>query len=227
MRAAGRFLGGVVLTVAATLAFGYVMSYADLGLRTLFYGYPGQTWGGLLLLIVTPFLIKLVNRTGAVLAMDRHLEESDWEPVDPVGREWPWTDLRLRGTIRVLRAWSFESDGFPITAGEITWTGNALAGAVGPERGKGVFVVVHLPVEVPSMAMRNRFDRVGDSPLLDSSALRLALLNGDIPPWTARGRTLFTIEVPSSWIRPAVVDESVRRALHVVDLLGLAPEQVS
>ncbi|MFD1373620.1 hypothetical protein [Actinoplanes sichuanensis] len=221
----GRFLGVVAVILFGTLLVGYVMSYVDWGLRTLFYSYPGPTWGGLLLIIAIPFLVRLINRTGAVLAMDRHIEESDWQPIDPVGREWPWTDLRLRGTIRVLRAWSFETSGFPITAGEIKWTGNALAGAVVPERGKGVFVIVHLPTEVPSMAMRNRFDRVGDSPMLDSSALRLALLNDDIPPWTARGRTLFTIEVPKAWIHPSVVDGIVRRALRVVELLGLTPDQ--
>ncbi|MEU8665147.1 hypothetical protein [Actinoplanes philippinensis] len=130
----------------AKMAIVYVF---DVGLRGLIDRYPGQTAGGLLLAVAIPFLIMLINRATAVEALSRHAALRGWVAVDPAGREWPWTDLRLRGTIRVLRAWSLASEGLPITAGELKWTGNALAGAVEGMGGKGVFVIVHLPEPLP------------------------------------------------------------------------------
>ncbi|MEU8665148.1 hypothetical protein [Actinoplanes philippinensis] len=74
--------------------------------------------------------------------------------------------------------------------------------------------------------MRNRFDRVGDSPLLDRPDLRRALLTGEIPPWTAPGRTLFTIERRRTWLRPPAIEGAVHRALRVVELLEPAGDDL-
>lgn len=178
-----------------------------------------EQFGLFLLLAATPFLIMLVNRERAARELVRHAERGHWDTVDPKSREWPWDGLRLRGTIRVARAWAFTMDGIRVVAGDVRWTGNAFAGATDRSAGRGVFVVLRLPDELPPMAMRLPFQVVGDSPLLQRPALRLAFLGERIPPWTARGHELFTIEPAGGWVTAGRIEECARRALLIVDLL--------
>jgi hypothetical protein len=210
----GYLLAAAVLCCGATLGGA---ALTDLAGR-----HPGWATGVLVLCAATPPLVALIRRRLAWRAMRRRAEQAGWVTVHPKGRPWPWDDLRLRGTIEVGRAWSFRQAGFPVVAGEISWTGNALSGAVDVRDGRGLFVVVDLPVPMPSMAMRHGADPVGDSPLLDRPELRSAFRAGRIPPWTVRDRILFTFEPRTAPLRPAVIDEAVLDTLRVAGLLGLA-----
>jgi hypothetical protein len=144
----------------------------------------------------------------------------DWTPVE---RPWPW-EPPPRGVIKVRRAWERRIDGLPVTFGELRWKGNAFAGMVLLHGGSGAFVIVRLPLPSPPMALRHAFEPVGGSPRLDQPALREAYLAGDIPTWTVRDDELYTIEARDAWFDPAMADEAVRRALHIVRLLDLGPD---
>lgn len=147
-----------------------------------------------------------------------------WSAVGRTGRNWPWQGLLLEGEALVERAWTGERDGFPVTVGQVRWSGCAFAGAVLTGRGKGVFVVVRLPLPVPGMAMRFPYRFIGDSHRLESPALGEAFGKGEIPPWTVSGDQLFTVEERLGWTTPEAMELAIGRALRVVQLLDLGPD---
>ncbi|GIE31015.1 hypothetical protein Ait01nite_040600 [Actinoplanes italicus] len=189
------------------------------------YAFRDTEPGGLLLALLCPALVLafLVRPAWSRLAVLRHARRAGWERIRPGSREWPWTDLRQQGSIRVRAAWSFRSGGFPVTAGRISWDGNALADATPERDGSGVFVVLRLPEPIPSAAMRLPGRLVGDVGTADEVALRAAFRRGEIPPWTARGRELFVVTGDTGSVRPKTIDDAVRRTLHIARLLGCRP----
>jgi hypothetical protein len=169
--------------------------------------------------MVLGFLYSTKNDPAGTLTA--HARRAGWRAIDPERTEWPWAGLRPVGTVTVRNAWSLKVDGFPVTAGTIEWSGDALSGMVDRPDGTGVFAVVHLAEPVPSMAMHVPLVRGGDSPLLELAALRASFLRGTIPPWTARDRTLFTVEPTTGAAEPEAIGRTVTRALRVTALLGL------
>ncbi|BEL07044.1 hypothetical protein Q0Z83_052350 [Actinoplanes sichuanensis] len=222
-----RLLGRWALTVLAAVTwFGAVCGLGLIfmtGTGALSDTTPGRMWAVWLLLVAACFLTLLADRTrpGGVLA--RHAESAGWEQADTDRRKWPWAEP-VGGTIRVRQAWSFTAGGFPVTAGEVRWTGRAFGGATDDADGRGVVVVVHLSTPVPSMAYHVPFERIGDSPLLDRVELRKAFLTRRIPPWTIREQCLFTVEPAHEGITPALIGSAVRRARLVASLLDLTTE---
>ncbi|SDT29741.1 hypothetical protein [Actinoplanes derwentensis] len=216
-------LAGFVSWAAFSLVVSYLFFVADAGFRRLGEQYPGQRSGGLLLLLVLPLLIYLANRVAAAHSLRRHVTRSGWASADPGGREWPWAAMTAGGTVQIGQTWEFETDGLPVTAGEIRWRGGALHGAVSRPEGKGIFVVLRLPRAAPSMALHMPYEFVGDAPVLTRPALREAYLGQRIPPWTVRDRELFTVTGERRPIRPAMVQDAVRRTLLVAGLLELVP----
>ncbi len=215
----GWLLGLITAVVVIVLATWLLWAFMA-GVYWFSEYHPDQFFGVLLLLVAAPVLVMLLKRVRAGYLTGAHATSSGWESIDdPRQHEWPWSGLRLRGTIRVRRAWAFRAGGFPVIAGDVTWTGNALSGAVDPSDGSGVFVIVRLAAEAEPMAMRLPFEMVGDSPLLERASLRTAFLSNRIPAWTARGHELFTIEPVSGPIGPERIEECVQRALLVVELL--------
>jgi hypothetical protein len=179
--------------------------------------YPGKTLAGLIGAAGLGITVVLILRYRA----HRRMVRPDWTLLDTDERRWPWEGLNPNGEALVKRAWTGECDGFPITAGEVKWSGGAFAGAVVARGGKGIFVVVELPLPTPGMAMRLPYQFIGDSPRLESPALRAAFREGEIPPWTASGNELFTVEEHLRWITPDAMDRTIRRAVRVVRLLDL------
>jgi hypothetical protein len=220
-----RQFGRWALAVAAAVAWlgavcGLVLIFAT-GAVALSDTSPGRMWAVWLLLLAACFLGLLADRSRAANVLARHAAAAGWERADPSIREWPWPGPQAGGAVRVRQSWAFTAGGFPVVAGEIRWTGGVLAGLTDSAEGRGVVVVVELPVPAPSMAYHVPFERVGDSPLLDRAELRRAFLTRRIPPWTVRGQTLLTVEPADESVTPALIDLAVRRALLVAELLDL------
>jgi len=145
----------------------------------------------------------------------------------PAGRPWPWESLlRTRGTVTVRRAWQSLVDDLLITVGEAKWDDNALDGAVVGWAGKGVFVEVQLPVATEPMGIRRPHRTIGTSHRLDLPALHDAFENGEIPPFTARDRSLFTFEAFEGRLIPGSFDRLIERTLRIVRLLDLGSDTV-
>lgn len=150
-----------------------------------------------------------------------------WIPV-PVDRAWPWTSLVFdTGSVVVKQAWQSIIDDLTVTAGELRWDQNALDGAVDTPAGTGVFVEVHLPVETEPMGMRRPHRTIGTSHRLDRPDLNDAFENGEVPPFTAQGRSLFTFEAFRGQLRPEAIDSLIQRTLRLVGLLDLGPDTVT
>ncbi|GAB2617110.1 hypothetical protein Aab01nite_30250 [Paractinoplanes abujensis] len=147
-----------------------------------------------------------------------------WTPIDPGEREWPWSDLHLKGSSRVRFAFTGTVDGLPITFGQVQWKGGAFGNATLNPDGRGLFVVVRLPLQEPPMAVRLPYVFVGDSPRLERPLLRQSFLSGEIPPFTVREHELFTVEPRDSWPDAAAAEQVVRRALLIVELLDVGPD---
>ena len=174
---------------------------------------------------VVGVVVAEVARVRARRRLDRWAEDQGWVTVDTAGRDWPWHGLLVSGAATVGRAWIRETDGMPVTFGEVRWTGAAFGGAVLSAVDSGLFVVVRLPVAAPPMAVRLPYLFLGDSPRLELPALRDAFLRGDIPPWTVPGNVLFTVEPVTGRPGPPAVERVVSRALSVVRLLDLGPDR--
>ncbi|WP_433795881.1 hypothetical protein [Actinoplanes sp. CA-252034] len=220
-----RLLGRWALTVLAGLTWlgglcGLALILAT-GTGALSDTTPGRMWAVWLLLVAACFLSLLADRARPDAVLARHATAAGWERADPGSRTWPWPDPEPDGTIRVRRAWSTTAGGFPVTVGEVRWTGRGFGAATDDAEGRGVVVVIRLASPVPAMAYHVPFERVGDSPVLDDAELRKAFLTRRIPPWTVRDRELFTVEPANEGVTPAVIDAAVQRALRVAALLGL------
>jgi len=201
-----------------------ILAALGVAARVLGDWYPAPALAGLIVVAVLPMVVVLIRRERAHRWMNRWAETVGWTEIDRDSRDWPWRGLNPSGEALVKRAWTHEVDGYPVTAGEVGWSGGAFAGAVLLREGRGIFVVVRLPLPAPPMAMRLPYEFVGDSQRLNQPALRQAYLDGKIPPWTARGDEMFTIESQDAWITPDATDCAVRRALRVVQLLDLGPD---
>jgi hypothetical protein len=206
------FVAGSAMLVVLVVAGQYGLARIDdrYGVRS-----PGQVlfWFAVVLLIV------VFKRAYGAGELTRHARRHWWRAIDPDAQEWPWAESG--GAILVRRAWQMQAAGFPVTAGTIEWAGDAFTGMTGVPAGSGAFVVVHLAEPAPPMAMHVPFERIGDSPLLELPAVRWNFLRGAIPPWTAHGRALFTVEPSEDGITPAAIEKAVSRALHLTSLLGL------
>jgi hypothetical protein len=157
--------------------------------------------------------------------LDAWVAAGGWISV-PVNRSWPWNPLlRTPGTVVVKRAWQSIVDGLLITVGELEWSDNALDGAVVGWTGKGAFVEVELPVGTEPMGIRRPHRTIGTSHRLDLPALHDAYENGEIPPFTARDRSLFTFEaIKEDRLAPEFLDRLVGRTQRIVQLLDLGPD---
>jgi hypothetical protein len=166
-----------------------------------------------------------------------------WTAVPVAGdRGWPWTGLQVAPDVAVvLSAYTKRVVVFPVTVGEIRWHNRGLGTTVERAAGSGLFVLVVLPQPVESMAVRcypdparrragedefrRRFETRGfDSYRLDSSELRAAHVNGDVPLWTVIGRDLFAFVPLSRPPTPDAVDLAVQRTLRVVRLMEFGPD---
>ncbi|WP_250007070.1 hypothetical protein [Actinoplanes sp. M2I2] len=176
-------------------------------------------------LIVVAFCAYSVFSALTRRAMSRWATAMGCSAVDPTSHEWPWQSLHLRGTSRVVQAWSGDIEGLPVTFGEVTWSDGAFGGAVVDRFGRGTFVVVGLAQTQPPMAARLPYTFIGDSPRLEQPALRHAFRIMEIPPFTVRDTVLFTVEPRQSGFEPGEVYRAVRRALHVVRLLDVGPDR--
>ncbi|MBG0562466.1 hypothetical protein [Actinoplanes aureus] len=206
-------------TVGAGLVVASVVIFAWRAAANWYPGWALLAAASVVLLIGLALLTRraLLRRRAVAWAGD-----AGWTAAGESSRPWPWQELRLRGDIRVTRAWTREVDGLPVTTGEIHWTGGALAGLVLARAGRGVFVVVGLPRPVPEMGLRLPYRFVGDWPRQTDPEVRQAFLDGLIAPWTVRGGELFTIEPQGGlFLDPAAFDRTVRRALRTVALLHL------
>lgn len=159
-----------------------------------------------------------------------------WEPALP--RPWPWQDLvRWPDTVTVLRAYRKRVEGFAVVTGELAFTENGLGATVDRRDGHAAFAVVSLPQPAPSMAVRlhrtparprrgedefrRRFVVVGaGSP---GPALRDAHVRDEVPPWTLRGDELFAFVPLDGPLRPGDLEQTARRTIHVLRLLGPLP----
>lgn len=230
MRRMGSALGAVIamigsclFIVLAGLAFGFGTQVVLFLLDKALLGrlFPG---GLILLLIVIPGIVYLIDENRKAAEFSRRVAGEGWTVLDPAAEEWPWTGLRRHGTIKVSKAWAFEAGGFPVIAGFISWTGSALEGVTRDGDGSGDFVVLRLPAAVPGMAMRWPYRVVGEVPPVQASELRVAFLAERVPTWTVTGHHLFTIEAGRNAGKASRIDECVRRALLVAELLELTPE---
>ena len=129
--------------------------------------------------------------------------------------------------------------GMQITVGEVTWSKDALGGAVDTPDGSGVFTRVRLPRSYPSTAVQrrrefgrdhrheDRFDVVfrvvlddtyfGDQ--LRKETLRRAHLRGDIPPWSIVGDELMLVEYGN--LTPGNVHTLQQQAAEIIELLEI------
>lgn len=200
--------------VLGGLLYSLVMVSADWTLRIYAESHPAQFFGVGLLLVLIPFVVRLVKEKNAHHEMARQVMDAGWVTVEPGSRDWPWT-----GEVNVHRAWSFSAQGLPVVAGEIRWRNNALAGMV-PTGTRGLFVVVELPSLAPLMKHHLEYELVGAVPPDSESPLRANFLLGRIPAWTVCERELFTVH-ECRVIRPALVADAVQRTFRVADLLHL------
>jgi hypothetical protein len=192
--------------------------------QSLLVAYPVATLGTVALAITTGVTVHRKRDRDALGRVDAWIAAGEWLPVVTGGR-WPWESLvRTPGSVVVDRGWQSIVDDLLVTVGELHWDDNALDGAVVGWKGRGVFVVVHLPVPTEPMAFRRPHRPVGDSHRLDRPALHDAFENGEIPPWTARDRDLFTFEAFEGRLTPEALDALVLQTLHIVRLLDLGPD---
>jgi hypothetical protein len=194
--------------------------------RTVLKSFPLPTLGVIALVIVTSVTVRRKRDRDARNRIEAWVTAGEWIPV-PVHAGWPWTSL-VRNTDHVVvdRAWQSMVDDLLITAGELHWTDNAFDGAVVGWSARGPFVVVHLPVPTEPMALRRPHRTLGTSHRLDRPALHDAFENGEIPPWTAREQSLFTVEAVPGRLHPDSLDSLIRRTLRIVQLLDLGPDTV-
>jgi hypothetical protein len=221
----GKVETAVVLVAALVALFCYAV--AVVAFRKLLAAYPLFVVGLFVLVLIVR--VRLVRRRerDAQRRIDEWVGAGGWISV-PARSAWPWESLlRMAGTVVVDRAWQSMIDDLPVTAGELHWDANALDGAVVGWAGRGVFVVVHLPVATEPMAMRRPHRTIGTSHRLDRPELHDAYENGDLPPWTARDRSLFTFEAFDGRLDPVALDRLVLRTLRIVDLLDLGPDTTS
>jgi hypothetical protein len=155
---------------------------------------------------------------------------------------WPWTPLQMApDMVTVDVAFTGEAGGYPVTIGEVAWTGNGLGDAVDRWTGRGVFAVVQLPHALPPSAVRlrrtvhrrrsgedefrRRYRVIVEDPVfarrLADSRLRRAHLRRDIPPWTIVGSELVTITSSHGPLTPRKLKLATRQALRIIQLLGL------
>ena len=136
-----------------------------------------------------------------------------------------------------------EVAGLHVTVGELSWIDNGLGNAVDSWNGHGVFSVVRLPAEQPGAAVRlrrpaqrpradgdefrQRFRTITDTPaavdLVAEPALLEAHVRGEIAPWTLIADELFTVEPTTAPVTPTALESASRRALRIIELLGLLP----
>ncbi|MEU8231566.1 hypothetical protein AB0C12_18440 [Actinoplanes sp. NPDC048967] len=227
------------------LVFGLLLAYvvlrvAALALNDLFGGI------GFLVVIAAVSLAafarayRLGRRKQRAADELRHWERTaGWEPA---AWRWPWQSLvRWPDTVTVLRAYAKRVDGFPVRTGLLEFDDNGLGTTVDRRSGRAAFAIVALPRPVPSMGVRvhrlpgrlrdgedeflHRFQPVGaDTDRLGDPLLRAAHLRGDIPPWTVVDDELFAFVPLDAPLRPRDLEETVRKAILVVRLLGLAVE---
>jgi hypothetical protein len=148
--------------------------------------------------------------------------------------------VRWADTVTVLRAYRKRVGGFAVVTGELAFTENGLGATVDRRDGHAAFAVVALPQPAPSMAVRLRRQpprpRHGEDEfrrrfvLLGTGspgpALRDAHVHGDVPPWTLVDDELFAFVPLDGPLRPIDLEETARRAVRVVSLLGLAAVEV-
>ncbi|MEO3747449.1 hypothetical protein [Plantactinospora sp. B5E13] len=121
-----------------------------------------------MVVVGTGYAARRVVHTIRARRTARRLGIEGWRPA-PIDQPWPWLPLSERpDQIRVHRAWARTVDRLPLTVGEITWNGNALHGSVPDWQGRGVFVVVQLPVPVEPMALRRPHRMIGTARRLDA-----------------------------------------------------------
>jgi hypothetical protein len=191
----------------------------------LFEAFPRPTILSVGVLFAGLIITFRVRSRAAFRRIEAWVSAGNWISV-PVDRSWPWASLvRASGSVVVDRAWQSMVDDLTVTAGELHWSDNALDGAVVGWAGKGAFVVVHLPVEIEPMGIRRPHRAIGTSHRLDRPALNDAFENGEVPPFTATDRSLFTFEAFKGRLRPEAVDSLIQRTLHLVHLLDLGPDR--
>jgi hypothetical protein len=187
--------------------------------------FPLEAALGALVLLVGVIVVARRRNRVAVRRIEAWASAGSWISV-PVGRSWPWESLlREPGTVTVERAWQSIVDDLLITVGELRWSDNALSGAVEGWAGKGVFVEVRLPVATEPMGIRRPNRTIGTSHRLDLPALKDAFENGEIPPFAALDRSLFTFEVSrDERLAPESLDRLLERTQRIVRLLDLGPD---
>lgn len=218
-------LGAVLAALALFGGLVCVLSVPRVIFSGLVDAYPLQTILSVAVLLAGLIITPRMRSRDAFRRIETWVAAGNWISV-PVGRSWPWTSLlQTPDSVVVDRAWqSMVDDHLLITAGELHWSDNALGGAVDGWVGRGVFVVVHLPVETEPMGIRRPHRTIGTSHRLDLPALNDAFENGEIPPFTAIDRSLFTFEALEGSLRPEAVDSLIRRTLRCVHLLDLGPD---
>lgn len=202
-------LGGVLVVAAAEV-------WSQENLR--------ESWALALGAVGVGYAVKYLRDLRARRRIEAWLGRTTWAPAR-IGRVWPWRGmLDAAATVTVQRAWATEIDGFPVTAGEIRWDNGAFAGAVRPWKGRGVVVVVKLPVSGAPLAVRRPFRTIGDPDRFDVEAMRAAFEAELTSPWTVNGDELFTVEPVEGRISPDDIEAAVARALYAVRLLRFESE---
>ncbi|GAA4587697.1 hypothetical protein BJY16_008309 [Actinoplanes octamycinicus] len=211
------------LVPTVLLAVGFAILFAiRWALSWIAAFHPAFFLGGSAVVIVATTAGVSLARRRRRRRMVREVQAAGWDPIDAQGRQWPWDGQLRQGAVTVETVWTREVAGFPVIVGRVRWTGNAFAGLVREREAHGLVVVVRLPQPEPAMALRSMYRFVGDSPRLDRPELRWAALRDELPTWTVVGDELFTVETHQDWITPEATDRSVHRALHVLNLLGIA-----
>ena len=231
------FVGGMVFGLLVTL---FLLRVALFALSEVLGGIGFPVIVGII--SVTAFGRAYLQGRRRQRATDelRHWERTaGWEPA---AWRWPWQSLvRWPDTVTVLRAYAKRVDGFPVRTGLLEFDDNGLGTTVDRRSGRAAFAIVALPRPVPSMGVRvyrlpgrlrdgedeflHRFQPIGpDTERLGDPQLRAAHLRGDIPPWTVIGDELFAFVPLDAPLRPDDLEETVRKAIRVVRLLGLTVE---
>jgi hypothetical protein len=217
---------GTIGTVLFLCVAGFAILFLPrLVLAALGAAFPLPTALGALALLVGFIVVARRRNREAVRRIKAWASAGGWISV-PAGRSWPWESLlRDPDTVTVERAWQSMVDGLLITVGELRWSDNALSGAVEGWAGKGVFVEVGLPVATEPMGMRRPNRTIGTSHRLDRPALMDAFENGEIPPFAALDRSLFTFEASQAErLAPESLDSLLERTRRIVRLLDLGPD---
>ncbi|MGW4944743.1 hypothetical protein ACWEOZ_24495 [Actinoplanes sp. NPDC004185] len=231
------FVGGLV--------FGLLLTFVLL--RVALFALSGVFGGIGFLVMIGAISVAVFGR--AYLRGRRKQRAADelqhWERTagwEPAVWRWPWQSLvRWPDTVTVLRAYAKRVDGFPVRTGLLEFDDNGLGTTVDRRAGRAAFAIVALPRPIASMGVRvhripgrlrdgedeflHRFQPVGtDTERLGDPLLRAAHVRGDIPPWTVTDDELFAFVPLDAPLRPHDLEETVRRAIQVVRLLGLAVE---